>query len=103
MGADLSPSSEFEGKHEILINSHYYDVINWIPRHPGGNIIKFYTKQGEDASAAFDQFHGRCLNAAEKVLKHLPSREVAKKNGNCSLITIDKTRYEKMSRPSFYK
>ncbi|XP_021953448.1 acyl-lipid (8-3)-desaturase-like [Folsomia candida] len=80
MGSRLRAPAEFQTKQEILINSHYYDVTNWIPRHPGGKIIKFYTKEGEDASAAFDQFHGRCITKVTKFLKQLPKRDAAMEN-----------------------
>lgn len=57
-------------KKEILYEGEYYDITNWIPYHPGGNVIKFYTKPGEDATAAVQQFHYR---SKDKVLQILGS------------------------------
>lgn len=89
MGSRLRAPAEFQTKQEILINSHYYDVTNWIPRHPGGKIIKFYTKEGEDASAAFDQFHGRCITKVTKFLKQLPKRDAAMENRTLMFLTTN--------------
>lgn len=81
MGPHIPTPPKCEGKKEVLINEQYYDVTNWIPRHPGGNVIKFYTEEGEDATAAFDQFHGRCITTATKFLNQLPKREAGVGNG----------------------
>jgi cytochrome b involved in lipid metabolism len=60
---------------EILYEGHFYDVTKFINRHPGGNIIKFYTEPGEDATLAIQQFHHRSMNRIKTILKSFPRRE----------------------------
>jgi len=59
---------------EILYEGRYYDVTNFIRRHPGGNVIKLYTNEGEDATQAIQQFHNRSMNKIMLMLKSFPSR-----------------------------
>jgi hypothetical protein len=63
-------------KIELLFDGHYYDVTDWIKRHPGGDIIKLYTESGEDATVAVQQFHLRTLDRVMKIMKVLPKRPV---------------------------
>jgi hypothetical protein len=35
---------------EIRYQDWYYDVTNFVLKHPGGNVIFFYTEKGEDAT-----------------------------------------------------
>jgi cytochrome b involved in lipid metabolism len=49
---DESSSSSLPQRKEILYEGHYYDLTHFIQRHPGGNVIKFYTEPGEDATLA---------------------------------------------------
>jgi len=46
---------------EIYYEGYLYDVTDWIPDHPGGKIIEFYTDEGEDATIPIQQFHQRSI------------------------------------------
>lgn len=59
---------------EILYEGYFYDVTEWIKRHPGGNIIKFYTESGEDATCAVQQFHQRSTKKVMSIMKSLKRR-----------------------------
>lgn len=67
-------------KSEILINGFFYDVSKF--SHPGGDIIKFYVNNGEDATTAFQEFHNRSIRKAELILKSFSKRE-ANVGGRC--------------------
>ncbi len=68
-----------KGKEEIFYNGYFYDVTDFIRRHPGGNIIKFYTTPGEDATQAIDQFHYRAKNRVETIMKSFKKRKAETK------------------------
>jgi len=53
---------------EIKIGDYTYDISNF--KHPGGNVIHYYT-DGQDATQVFEEFHYRSKKAAI-VLKSLP-------------------------------
>ena len=57
---------------EILINQRFYDITNF--KHPGGNIVHFFSNTGADASCAFQEFHSNS-NKATHILNLLKSRE----------------------------
>lgn len=71
-------------KKEILLNGQFYDVTSF--PHPGGNIIRFFTNNGEDATSTFRQFHHRSFLKASKILHSLPKRK-ADLGGNTILKT----------------
>lgn len=62
------------GTKEILCDGYFYDVGNFISRHPGGSIIKYYTKSGEDASHAIQQFHQRSIKQVRMMMKAFKRR-----------------------------
>ena len=62
-------------KAEVLIDERLYDVTSF--KHPGGNIIKFYTGNQIDATQAFNNFHLRSKKA-KKILEKFPSRAAGK-------------------------
>jgi hypothetical protein len=64
---------------EILYEGYYYDVTDFIQRHPGGNVIKFYTEPGEDGALAIQQFHHRSIKQVLAMMKALPKRPVQDK------------------------
>lgn len=68
---DGSAKSERE---EVLIDGVYYDVTNFMRKHPGGRVLRYFS--GTDASEAFHEFHMRS-SRVEKYLKALPSRPAA--------------------------
>jgi len=73
------PQSAQEKK-EVYYNGYFYDVTDWIRKHPGGNIIKFYTKQGEDASLAIQEFHNRSTKKVLSIMSSLKKRPATPKD-----------------------
>jgi cytochrome b involved in lipid metabolism len=71
---ESSSSSSLPQRKEILYEGYYYDVTHFIQRHPGGNVIKFYTEPGEDATLAIQQFHHRSIKQVLAMMKALPKR-----------------------------
>jgi len=59
---------------EILYDGYYYDVTDFARRHPGGNIIDFYTDKGEDATHAIQQFHQRSTKRVTAIMKSFKRR-----------------------------
>lgn len=91
---------------EVLIEGKYYDISSM--KHPGGNVIKFYSGNGIDATQAYNQFHIRSTKA-DKYMKSLPSRaadaEMVEKNrleGQTALLKdFDKLNLE-LKKEGFY-
>ncbi|XP_035714578.1 acyl-lipid (8-3)-desaturase isoform X2 [Folsomia candida] len=71
----IPSSAVAKQRNEILYEGHFYDVTNWIDRHPGGKIIQFYTAPGEDATLAVQQFHNRSLPKTLAIMRGLPRRK----------------------------
>lgn len=61
---------------EVLYAGHYYDVTEFIQRHPGGNIIELYAGSGEDATLPIQQFHYRSFHKVLARMKGLRRRPV---------------------------
>ncbi|CAL8112301.1 unnamed protein product [Orchesella dallaii] len=60
---------------EILYDGYYYDVTDFVRRHPGGReIIGFFTHPNEDATIPMQQFHSRAFDKVEGILKALKRR-----------------------------
>ena len=71
----LPEEPEFPVKRkEILYDGYYYDVTDWIDRHPGGKVIEFYTENGEDATCAIQQFHNRSAGRVHGLMKAFKKR-----------------------------
>jgi len=80
----MAPKSEREdlstetstppAKKEILYEGYFYDVTEWVKRHPGGRIIEFYTKTGEDSTLAVQQFHQRSTKKVMAIMSSLKKR-----------------------------
>jgi len=70
---DLLDQSE-NNNQEILYDGWLYNVTEFSKIHPGGKIIHFYTKPGEDATIAIQQFHHRSFDKVKKMLNCLPKR-----------------------------
>lgn len=66
---------------EILCDGWYYDVTEFARRHPGGSIIDYYTKTGEDATLAIQQFHQRSPAKIKAILKSFKRRPAEDKEG----------------------
>lgn len=62
------------GTKEILCDGYFYDVTDFISRHPGGSIIKYYTQSGEDATHAIQQFHQRSAERVRSMMKAFKKR-----------------------------
>ncbi|OXA56485.1 Fatty acid desaturase 2 [Folsomia candida] len=72
-GYDESSESRSVVK-EILYEGNYYDVTNFIKRHPGGSIIEYYVAHGEDATHAMQQFHQRSSKKIRLMLQSFKKR-----------------------------
>ncbi|ODM89573.1 Fatty acid desaturase 2 [Orchesella cincta] len=60
---------------EIFYNGHYYNVTEFIKRHPGGEgIIDYFTAKAEDATVPIQQFHSRSIAKVHGIMKSLPRR-----------------------------
>lgn len=67
---------------EIFYEGYYYDVTDFVDKHPGGNVIKFYTEPGEDATQAIQQFHFRSMKKVDLILKSFSRRKAEPSTGN---------------------
>lgn len=72
--ANGDDQSQVKTKKEVLYNGYFYDVTDWVRRHPGGKIIEFYTKGGEDATLAIQQFHQRSEKKVNVIMSSLKKR-----------------------------
>lgn len=59
---------------EVLCDGYFYDVTEFIKRHPGVDIINLYAESGEDATIAIQQFHFRSLRMVRARMRGLPKR-----------------------------
>ncbi len=81
--------SVFNDTKEILCDGYFYDVTNFIDRHPGGKIIKYYTQNGEDATHAIQQFHQRSIEQVRNMMKAFKRRPASdKERMNCKCISL---------------
>lgn len=71
---NVENTANASGTKEILCDGYFYDVTNFISRHPGGSIIKFYTESGEDATHAIQQFHQRSAGRVSSIMGALKKR-----------------------------
>lgn len=65
-------------KKEILFDGYFYDVTDFVKKHPGGSIIEYYTKVGEDSTHAIQQFHQRSFKRVQGIMsafKKRPARD----------------------------
>jgi len=79
-------ASEYDD--EILINGTWYNIEDFVKKHPGGRIINFY--RGKNATEAFNEFHNRSPKA-HKMLKLMkktrPDEGKSKLDGNLDPLT----------------
>ncbi|OXA49317.1 Fatty acid desaturase 2 [Folsomia candida] len=59
---------------EILFDGYYYDITEFSARHPGGDVILYYTEKGEDATQAIQQFHNRFFPKVKSLLETMKKR-----------------------------
>lgn len=62
------------GRKEVLFDGHFYDVTDFIKKHPGGSIIEYYTKTGEDGTHAIQQFHQRSIKRVKGIMSSFKKR-----------------------------
>lgn len=70
------------GRKEILFDGYYYDVTDFMKKHPGGGIISYYTQKGEDGTLAIQQFHNRSMNRVEGIMSSLKRRPALSSESN---------------------
>lgn len=63
-----------QARKEVLFDGYFYDVTDFVKRHPGGSIIEYYTKSGEDATHAIQQFHHRSPKRLQAIMSSLKKR-----------------------------
>ena len=68
------PVVKFPEEQEIYYNGYYYNVSNFISRHPGGKVIEFYLDKREDATIPIQQFHGESIKKVLAIMNSLPKR-----------------------------
>lgn len=59
---------------EILFDGYFYDVTDFVKKHPGGSIIEYYTKTGEDSTHAIQQFHQRSIKRVRAIMGSFKKR-----------------------------
>lgn len=74
------------GRKEILFDGHFYDVTDFIRKHPGGRIIEYYTQTGEDGTHAIQQFHQRSIKRVKVIMSSLKQRPASDMESNYCLI-----------------
>ncbi|KAG4079795.1 hypothetical protein HA402_014926 [Bradysia odoriphaga] len=72
--AETKSSRPVTGRKEVLFDGYFYDVTDFVKRHPGGSIIEYYTKTGEDATHAIQQFHQRSTKRVKAIMSSLRRR-----------------------------
>lgn len=73
----FSESKEKDIRKEILYDGYFYDVTEFIKKHPGGTVIEYYTEKGEDATHAVQQFHKRSKEKVSLMMNGLKRRQPA--------------------------
>jgi len=63
----------------VTIEGFRYDITQFVRKHPGGNVIKYYTADHLDATDAYYAFHARS-DKAKKWLATLPKEKVDSPN-----------------------
>lgn len=59
---------------EVLFDGYFYDVTDFITKHPGGSIINYFTNKGEDSTHAIQQFHHRSIKRVNAIMKTFKKR-----------------------------
>lgn len=74
------------GKKEVLYDGYFYDVTNFIDKHPGGFVIDYYTNSGEDATLPIMMFHQRSKKKVDAIMSSLPRRPAMEHESKKNLI-----------------
>lgn len=67
---------------EILFDGYFYDVTDFIQKHPGGTVIEYYTEKGEDSTHAIQQFHKRSAEKVRLMMSALKKRPASDSESN---------------------
>lgn len=67
---------------EILFDGYFYDVTEFVKKHPGGTVIEYYTKKGEDCTHAIQQFHSRSKGKVRMMMSALKKRSASDSESN---------------------
>ncbi|KAJ6635013.1 Acyl-lipid (8-3)-desaturase [Pseudolycoriella hygida] len=59
---------------EILFDEDFYDVTDFISKHPGGTVIEYYTEKGEDSTLVIQQLHKRSKEKVKVMMSALKRR-----------------------------
>lgn len=70
------------GRKEILCDGYFYDVTEFISKHPGGTVIEYYTEKGEDGTHAIQQFHQRSIKRVNIMMRSFKRRKAADHESN---------------------
>lgn len=70
---------------EILYEGYFYDVTDFIRKHPGGSIITYYSQTGEDSTVAIQQFHNRSIKRVTGMMNSLKKRPASSSESNLTL------------------
>lgn len=70
---------------EILCDGYFYDVTNFVKKHPGGSIIEYYTQNGEDGTHAIQQFHQRSIKKVRVMMSSFKKRPASDSERNLHL------------------
>jgi len=85
------------GKKEVLYDGYFYDVTNFIDRHPGGYVIEYYTNTGEDATVPIMMFHHRSKKKVDAIMNTLPKRPALEHEINVGSDAKSRERYKNMT------
>lgn len=83
---NLMGRSVMKERKEIHYDGHYYDVTDFVGRHPGGPVIKFYCDKKEDATQAVQQFHHLSRDKVLLMLKSFKRRPATDRSGKASIL-----------------
>lgn len=75
-------------KTELLYDGIYYDITDWMKKHPGGKIIEMFASTEQDALHAIQQFHFRSEKKVLSIMKSLPQRQPTEKECKCGMSQI---------------
>lgn len=74
--------NKMAARKEILFDGYFYDVTDFIMKHPGGTVINYYTEKGEDSTHAIQQFHARSIEKVKVMMGALKKRPASDSESN---------------------
>ncbi|KAJ6635010.1 Acyl-lipid (8-3)-desaturase [Pseudolycoriella hygida] len=70
----FNTSQKMDYRKEILFDGDFYDVTDFISKHPGGTVIEYYTEKGEDSTLVIQQLHKRSKETVKVMMSALKRR-----------------------------